>query len=371
MEALKALHSQGLHHGNIRPAYIMMTEHQFSIGDYIKTSRFKLLDNLLLISETPMNVQRCNAGQQNPLYCDKSFFRKIFQPNDPSQIESLLPLDISSCETFALGLIALELGLMTELASKVCNFKEKTFEAITLEKAFSNFSNQFSNYPQLIKLIHELVGAKTEPRINPNYILEFKSKTPQDLNCLGLSKSITQTFKEQSLFPERVSPNSNSFKADFSSALKQRYPSKTDNQDKNQTQTHSQDSKFKEKKDPADETRIENLSNTRPYPDGTKTLIAKHDYGAHHVKQQDYTSNSFSTPERPRSISPSTSHLQASPYRGILTPKASRSVSPALQNQEIPVQKINFIPDTGSKRKRYVNKVDVMTNSANFVVTHK
>lgn len=360
---------------------MMLTPANFSLGTYIKTSRVTLLDNLLEASEPFITIQRRNYSNKLALYLDRKTFDNAVMYG--STRDGLIGIaDVMSCETFAIGLIAMELGLMKELARKVCNTSTKTFDTNAIEQAFISFSSTYSCYPQLINIVHELVGAQTAPRHDPKYIFEYVAQQPSDLVCYDTAAPIDHNTRAISHISNFYPSESRDF-GTIKEILSKRYPQG----DANMSPTSSKKSEDSPITDlegcyqansPAHLKAKKDTSNLVVFNNSTyqpsivnrerSTSLLANTLAIHIHKHQDIESR-----HRQRSKSPIISKMQASPYRGLLTPKASRSTSPA-PRQNISEFKLDqsciMQADTSTaKKRRYVNRVDVMSNNAMLVTS--
>lgn len=349
----------------------MLTEPNFSLGDYIKTSRVKLLDNMVEICDQFLAVQRYNYSQKLPLYVDEQTFKRVVMLGSRSDIQGAKITPLSS-ETFAIGLIALELGLMTDLSRKVCNTNSKNFDSYVLEDAFTNFSINFASYPQLINIVHELVGAHTSPRHNPNYIFDYQMLMPNDLiyyDTMPRDMSLNTLSHISHLPVSQVSRDHGTIKE----ILSRQYPEES-------RVYSSPDSKKSENSPIADvehQYRANSPMRTVVIQEAPPVYTRVAQSPVREMTPQRERSRSLlastppkfisrnidaSTPQRERSKSPVISKMQASPYRGLLTPKPSRSTSPLPKLDQSSLDQSSYQQsETSAKKKRkYVSRVDVL-----------
>lgn len=336
-------------HGNIRPSYLMVYPSTLFPGSHFNVLRVKLLDNLVEMSSGFVTVQRYNFSNKLPIYIPKDVFTELSVHRPSNTVVS--QLDVSSTQAFALGLIALELGLMTPLADKVCNTKTGVFDVNFLEDSFTNFRNKYSNYPQLIQIIHELVGARTAPRTDPDYLLTYQQIKPADLVCYDALEA-------------PVSRGENSIGSFAISAI-------TVNTDQSGSQPRVYETPVKYMNNHYTSNNVEPLPQTPPrqalYVPSPEASPSSDEKNSRILLVELNQQNLAKVAEKPvptrqidRSRSPIAQNQRpASPYRPLLSDTKSRPTTPTKR----PTTAFDVYTEANStnskQRKKYVSKVDI------------
>ena len=304
-------------------------------------------------------------------------------------------LTVSSSETFALGLIALELGLMTPLADRVCNASNRQFDSDYLEDSFTAFSNRYANYPQLISVVHDLVGAKTSPRTDPDFLLNCQILQPADLIFYDMTPAlppplplplpvVTEQINYARPEPTVVQPapaivrtaptvvQTSPTMIRQAPTVVHQSPPPASSQIVHSTVIHT--SKFETPTKSGinhyspsrpDTTRVyspprqiySETHRASPISDGRKSLILADPTHPYYRK----VSDPMSSPPRPdRSKSPILQNQRSpSPYRPLLSGSKSRSITPTKARNSI-----DLLHDSASanQRRKYVTKIDISTS---------
>lgn len=320
---------------------MMVSQANLFAGSHFNVLRVKLLDNLVEPLGNFTAVQHYNLLHKLPLYLPKPEFISLLQKRPSSGTVS--QLSISSSETFALGLVALELGLMTPLADRVCNISKGDFDSEYLEDCFTRFRAKYSNYPQLITIVHELVGAKTSPRTDPDYLLHYQTMQPSDLVCY----ETTQLSTPRS---EMINPSIGSSQLIHhgpSSVVYNNYETPVKYMHNHYTSTS----------EPMSQSKVVLASHeSSPSSEGKKSALMIDPSHPHYDK---VASRGLSPRQIDRSKSPIAKEQRSnSPYRPLLGENKSRSVTPTKVNH--PPYDANH--DSKRERRKYVSKVDISTS---------
>lgn len=145
LSGLGALHSKGVHHGDVRPQTVGIDRAQ---------AKIKLIDRLA--DSTPLEkIQQNNIVAKKALYISPQLYHKLMK-------DKKAPCDPQKNDLFALGLTVLAAGVQEPTADLYS--PAKGFDSEKLAAQLAKFSDKYASSLPLLNIVHNLLAESEDKR---------------------------------------------------------------------------------------------------------------------------------------------------------------------------------------------------------------